>query len=258
MKILSTILFCLFWQLAISQQIKEGNNILFDLNNPSNVLPILFNGNYSIEKKVISWKPNSKELISVNSLGFATTKVDTIMKYNLGGVNHLLFVLKSIVVDEEGNEQSSNADVPTMGLALFSLQEDSLALISFNKIVCQAGQMATFPKLNLVQIGSNYMSISVEEEDYKETDLFITYYSLQEWELGKEVFSIPIWKIINYSETPIIQTAKIKVQKPKNSSAEYFDLTISNNLIKQTYPKQTQIKKWESLYIYNGRRWDKK
>lgn len=257
MRILSTILFSLLCNLIISQQNKEEFTFAFDIKNPSIVLQFLFNGKYSNEKEEISWKPNSKELISINSLGFVT-KVDTIMKYNLGGVNYSLFVLKSIVIDEEGNEQSSNADVPTMGLALFSLKEDSLVLISFNKIVCQAGRMATLPKINLVQLGTNFMTISVEEEDYKETDLFMTFYSLQEWELGKEVFSIPIWKIINYSETPIIQTSKIKIQTPKNSSAEYFELLVSNNLIKQTYPKETQIKKWDSFYFYNGRRWDKK
>ncbi len=222
------------------------------------ILNMIFSGNYSESNNTISWRPNPKEFFPVDSFGITNTKIDTVFNYEFQETKYSLYVFNSLIVDENGYRQESNADTPTMSLALFEKLRDSLKLISFNRFVCQNGHMGMFPKLKIVQLGDNFMSISVEEEDYKETDLFITYYSLQQWELGKEIFSIPTWKIISYSETPIIQTAKIKVQKPKTSSSEYFEIVVSNKLMKQTEPNETLIKKWESFHIFNGKRWEKK
>ncbi len=221
------------------------------------ILQLLFEGEFSVISQSISWKPNPKELFLVDSLGFATTKVDSVINYNAGGVNYALYILKSFVMDEEGNAMSSNADVPTLSLALFDIEGDSLNLLAFNKLVCQKGSMNMFPKLSVLPLGVNFMALSIEEEEHKDLDLFTTYYSLTPGELGREVLSFPIWRIQEYSEDPVFQKATFEIKKPENIESEYFDIVVSYQLVRQKELGETILKKWNSTYQYDGRRWEK-
>jgi uncharacterized protein YneF (UPF0154 family) len=229
-------------------------------NNPNvskEILQMLFGGKISVENQSISWKPNPKELIAVNSLGLATSMIDTVLNYNIGDSKFALSILKSFVIDEEGNAMSSNADVPTMSLALFEVESDRLNLLAFNKLVCQKGNMNMFPKLNVLQLGVNLMALSIEEEEHKDLDLFTTFYSLSPWELGREVMSLPIWRIHEYSDNPVFQKATFELKKPANIESEYFDVNVNYQLVRQKESREIIIKKWNSNYQYDGRRWEK-
>jgi hypothetical protein len=229
-------------------------------NNPEvskEILQMLFGGRISEENQYISWKPNPKELIAVNSLGLATSMIDTVITYYVGDSKFALYILKSFVIDEEGNAMSSNADVPTMSLALFEVESDSLNLLAFNKFVCQKGYMNMFPKLKILPLGVNFMALSIEEEEHKDLDLFTTFYSLSPWELGREVMSLPIWRIHEYSDNPVFQKASFELKKPANIESEYFDVNVNYQLVRQKESREIILKKWNSTYQYDGRRWEK-
>jgi hypothetical protein len=257
---LSFLVFNIFFSYTLGYCQTETFYRIEKKNNPDvskEILQLLFEGEVSDISQAISWKPNPKELFVVNSLGFATTKVDSVINYNSGGVNYALYILKSFVMDEEGNVLSSNADVPTLSLALFDIEGDSLNLLAFNKLVCQKGNMNMFPKLSVLSLGVNFMALSIEEEEHKDLDLFTTYYSLSPGELGREVMSFPTWKIQEYSENPLIQKATFEIKKPKNVESEYFDIIVYYQLVRQKELGVTILKKWNSTYQYDGRRWEK-
>ncbi len=229
-------------------------------NNPDvskEILQLLFGGEVSDITQSISWKPKPKELFAVNSIGVANTSVDSVIYFDAGGVNYALYILKSFMKDEEGNMLSSNADVPTLSLALFDIDGDSLNLLAFNKLVCQKGNMNMFPKLRVVALGVNFMALSIEEEELKDSDIFTTFYSLSPWELGKEILSLPTSKIQEYSENAVIQKATFEIKKPKNVETEYFDIIVYYQLARQKELGETILKKWNSTYQYDGRRWEK-
>ena len=160
-------------------------------------------------------------------------------------------------MDEEGNILSSNADVPTLSLALFDIDGDSLNLLAFNKLVCQKGNMNMLPKLGVLLLGVNFIALSIEEEELKDSDIFTTFYSLSPWELGREIMSLPTSKIQEYSENPVIQKATFEIKRPKNVESEYFDIIVYYQLVRQKEQGETILKKWNCTYQYDGRRWEK-
>ncbi len=233
-------------------------NRAHNLDQDSLILNLLFHGEFSEGTNSITWKPCPGEIISVNAMGYATTKIDTIFNFTSAEIDYSLFILKSYATNEYAFELASNADVPTLGLALFQKEGDSLNLIAFNKMVCQVGYANLFPTLKIVPVGIGFMTLSIEEEDYKEVDLFHTFYSLRPWELGKDVFTISSSKMIEYKENPIIQKASVQVTYPLNESQEYFDLIVTYQLTKHHESKVKKLKEWKKTYQYNGRRWELK
>jgi len=242
-----------YCQTEITYRIERKNNP----DESKEILQLLFGGEVSDISQSISWKPNAKELFAVNSLGVANTSVDSVIFFDAGGVNYALYILKSFVMDEEGNILSSNADVPTLSLALFDIDGDSLNLLAFNKLVCQKGNMNMLPKLGVLLLGVNFIALSIEEEELKDSDIFTTFYSLSPWELGREIMSLPTSKIQEYSENPVIQKATFEIKRPKNVESEYFDIIVYYQLVRQKEQGETILKKWNCTYQYDGRRWEK-
>jgi hypothetical protein len=235
-----------------------GQNEINFLKTPDvneRVLINLFEGKFDKENNSITWHPNPKESFPIGEYGETCKKLDTVINFSANDKKYSLYVFKSLAIDS-GVILESNADVPTMSLALFENKNDSINLLALNKNVCKVGQMGLFGKLEIVRLGTAFYALSVEEEDYKETDRFTTFYSINEWFFGKEVFTCPNWIVISYSEMPIYQRTTVKVQKPKSLDVEFYDLIITTTQFKPTVPKETVLKHIDKSFKFNGRRWD--
>lgn len=238
MHLKTTLIVVLFTQILCAQN--NNSSIKTSISesnwNSKTLLSELFEGEKVESLNAIKWKPYNGEFVQTSFDGYCYTTIDSIYNFKTNESNYRIVVMKTIPYFDKDMMEPSISDGSTVGIALFSEENNHWNLVNFNRSVILNGGAGYLGTIKIIDLGNNSMLLSLDEIEHQEVDLHQYFISLNPSNFGMIVFSTRLFhRIIDDNETEYkFEFSEIEIKKAENENeAPIMKLTKKCTTIKE-------------------------
>ncbi len=255
MKFIAIFIFLTVTKVLFSQASIVDKNFNIDPKewNNETVLTKLFHGTYIDSLQSIKWQAFSGEVIEKSYDGFCYTTVDSVYTFKNDSLIYKVVVLKTSSYSDESLSGLSNADASTMGIAMFSEENNGWKLLCLNRSVILTGHGGYLGEIEIVDLGNNLMVLSLIESEHHEIDTHNYLFNLNTINFGLNVFSYKTFhRIVDFNEDVYkFEFSEIQITKAKTEeSFPKIELTKKRTTIKDDIELTESLS--TTILEYNG------
>lgn len=182
--------FCILAIVLVSFKAKAQDFFFPQKMTQTEILTNLFEGKWDAALEKCFWKPNLWEKFNfgVSYNGMLYSEVDTAFSFTTVNGRHLIMIVATYVMEEDGRLESGFCSAPSMSIIelYFDEKRKGYTLLLFKKFVAQYGFYGELSPVSLLYVGGDIHCIRVEGgywgQGYEDS-FSVLYY------MGEKIFS---------------------------------------------------------------------